>query len=74
MKFSVKSIFPISTSLRATNCRASLESAPLEVEYFFMGNGGQHWQITESIYDFRNISIDGLNAKPQINVRSGRYR
>ncbi|MBD2209378.1 hypothetical protein H6G64_11090 [Calothrix sp. FACHB-156] len=70
----MKSIFPISTSLGATNCRASLESASLGVEYLFMGNGGQHQQITESIYDFRNISIDVLSAKPQLGVRSGRYR
>lgn len=75
MKFSVKSICPISTSLRATNCRASQELASLGVEYFFMGNGGQeHGQITEGNYDFRYLSIDGLNRKPQLDVRSGRYR
>jgi hypothetical protein len=45
------------------------------VEYFFMGNGGQKYgQITEGNYDFRNISIGGLNEKPQLDVRSGRYR
>ncbi|OUL28695.1 hypothetical protein BV372_24435 [Nostoc sp. T09] len=75
MKFSVKSIYSISTSLCATNCRASRELASLGVEYFFMGNGGQKdGQITEGNYDFRYRSIIGLNAKPQLDKRSGRYR
>ncbi|WP_445253209.1 hypothetical protein [Nostoc sp. 106C] len=71
----MKSINSISTSLRATNCRASRELASLGVEYFFMGNGGQKdGQITEGNYDFRYLSIIRLNAKPQLDVRSGRYR
>ncbi len=75
MKFSVKSIYPISTSLRATNCRASWESAPVEVEYLFMGDGSRnHRQITEGNYDFRDLSIDVLNAKLQLDEESGRYR
>ncbi|MBD2202875.1 hypothetical protein H6G33_03005 [Calothrix sp. FACHB-1219] len=75
MKFSVKSIFPISTSLGATNCRSSRESALLGVEYFFMGNGGYKYeQFTDGNYDLRDISIDGLSAKPQLDITSGRYR
>jgi hypothetical protein len=45
------------------------------VEYLFMGDGShKHEQITEANHDFIFFSIDGLNAKPQIDVRSGRYR
>lgn len=75
MKFSVISIYPISTSSRATNCRASWELAAAGVEYLFMGDGSQiHWQITEGNYDFRYLSISALNAKPQLDEGSGRYR
>lgn len=75
MKFSVKSIYPISTSLRVTNYQADWESAAAGVEYLFMGDGSRnHRQITEGNYDFRDISFNLLSAKPQIGVSSGRYR
>ncbi|WP_341527751.1 hypothetical protein WKK05_35620 [Nostoc sp. UHCC 0302] len=75
MKFSVKSIYPISTSSRPTNCRASWELVAAGVEYLFMGDGSQnHGQITEGNYDFRFISIGALNAKPQLSEERGRYR
>ncbi|MEJ1932457.1 hypothetical protein WDZ92_19650 [Nostoc sp. NIES-2111] len=77
MKFSVISIYPISisTSLLATNCRFSWESGSLGVEYLFMGNGSRnHRQIAEGNHDYIYVSIDGLNAKPQLDTRSGRYR
>ncbi|NDJ22916.1 hypothetical protein GS682_15000 [Nostoc sp. B(2019)] len=75
MKFSVKSIYPISTTLRATNCRAGWESAVVEVEYLFMGDGSRnHGQITEGNNDFRYLSIGVLNAKLQLDEGSGRYR
>lgn len=75
MKFSVKSIYPISTSLRTTNWRFSWESGAAGVEYLFMGDGGyKDGQITEGNYDFIYVSIHGLNAKPQLDKRSGRYR
>jgi len=75
VKFSVKSIYPISTSLRATNCRFSWESAAMGVEYLFMGDDSQiHGLITEENYDSRYLGIGVLNAKPQLNHISGRYR
>ncbi|WP_373527179.1 hypothetical protein [Nostoc sp.] len=75
MKFSVKSIYPISTSLCATNCRGNWESAAMEVEYLFMGDGSQnHRQITEGNYDFRYLSISLLIARPQLDEASGGYR
>ncbi|MBD2505818.1 MULTISPECIES: hypothetical protein [unclassified Nostoc] len=76
MKFSVKSIFPIFTSILCpTNCRASWESAAMEVEYLFMGDGSRNYgQITEGNYDFRHLSISGLIAKPQLDEESGGYR
>ncbi|MEH2139276.1 MAG: hypothetical protein V7K42_21855 [Nostoc sp.] len=76
MKFSVKPICPISTSiLCATNCRISWESAAMEVEYLFMGDGSRDpGQITEGNYDSRHLSISGLIAKPQLDEESGGYR
>ncbi|MEH2236524.1 hypothetical protein [Nostoc sp.] len=75
MKFSVKSIYPISTSFGATNCRAGWESAAMEVEYIFMGDGSRNYgQITEGNYDFRHLSISALIAKPQLDEESGGYR
>ncbi|MBD2504300.1 hypothetical protein [Anabaena azotica] len=85
MKFSVISIYPISisTSLLATNCRFSWESGSVGVEYLFMGNGsrdglrpgfGDRRQIAEGNHEFIYVSIDQLNAKPQLDTRSGRYR
>ncbi|GBE91767.1 hypothetical protein NCWK1_1518 [Nostoc cycadae WK-1] len=45
------------------------------VEYLFMGDGSQiHGLITEGNYDFRYLGIGALNAKPQPNQISGRYR
>ncbi|MBN3950359.1 MAG: hypothetical protein V7K14_08365 [Nostoc sp.] len=75
MKFSVKSIYPISRYLCATNCRAGWESAAMGVEYLFMGDGSRnHGQITEGNYDFRHLSINALIAKPQLDQKSGGYR
>jgi hypothetical protein len=76
VKFSVKSIFPISTSiLRPTNCRAGWELAAMGVEYLFMGDGSRNYgQITEGNYDFRHLSINRLIAKPQLDEESGGYR
>ncbi|MBE9037833.1 hypothetical protein [aff. Roholtiella sp. LEGE 12411] len=75
MKFSVKSIYPISTTLRATNYRAGWELAVVGVEYLFMGDGSQNYgQITEGNNDFRYLSIGVLNAKLQLDEGSGRYR
>ncbi|MBD2363687.1 hypothetical protein H6G36_21255 [Anabaena minutissima FACHB-250] len=75
MKFSVKAIYPISTFWSATNYRISWESGAVGVEYLFMGDGShKHEQITEENHDFRYFSMDGLNAKPQLDVTSGRYR
>ncbi|QLE41479.1 hypothetical protein FD723_14245 [Nostoc sp. C052] len=76
MKFSVKSIYPISTSILCpTNCRASWESAAMEVEYLFMGDGSRnHGQITEGNDDYKYLSIIALIAKPQLDEQSGGYR
>ncbi|MDZ8189204.1 MAG: hypothetical protein RMX96_30740 [Nostoc sp. ChiSLP02] len=75
MKFSVISIYPISTSLCATNCRADWESAAAGVEYLFMGGISQnHGQITEGNHEFRYLSIGRLIAKPQLGKESGGYR
>jgi hypothetical protein len=73
VKFSVKSIYPISTTLRATNCRAGWESVVVGVEYLFMGDGSRNYrQITEGNNDFRYLSIGVLNAKLQLDEGSGR--
>ncbi|MBD2346960.1 hypothetical protein [Anabaena subtropica] len=83
MKFSVKSIYPISTSLNATKSRFNWELGVVGVEYLFMGDGscdglrpafGDRAQITEENHEFIYVSIDGLNAKLQLDTRSGRYR
>jgi hypothetical protein len=75
VKFSVKSIYPISTSFCATNCRAGWELAAMGVEYLFMGDGSRnHGQITEGNYDFRHLSISALIAKPELDEQSGGYR
>ena len=75
MKFSVKPIYPISTFSHANNYRSSWELGAVGVEYLFMGDGShKHEQITEENHDFRYFSIGALNAKPQLSVRSGRYR
>jgi len=75
VKFSVKSIYPISTSLCATNYRFSWELAAMGVEYLFMGDGSQIYDvITEGNYDFGYLGIGVLNIKPQLNQISGRYR
>ncbi|MBH8550801.1 hypothetical protein I8751_00015 [Nostocaceae cyanobacterium CENA357] len=75
MKFSVKSIYPISTFFSATNCRASWESVAVEVESLFMGDGSRdHRQIRKVNYDFRYLSIGVLHVKPQLDKRSGKYR
>lgn len=75
MKFSVKSIYPISTSSHPTNCQAGWELAIAEVEYLFMGDSSRdRGQITEGNYDFRYLGISAPNAKPQLDKQSGRYR
>jgi hypothetical protein len=75
VKFSVKSLYPISTSIAATSCQFSWESAAAGVEYLFMGNGGRIYQlITEGNYDFRYLGAGVLNAKPHLNQISGRYK
>jgi hypothetical protein len=72
VKFSVKSVYPISTSLRATSCRTSWELATMEVEYLFMGDGSRNrGQITEGNYVFRYLKIGVLNAKPQTKQAGG---
>jgi hypothetical protein len=77
VKFSVIVIYPIaiSTSLRAANYRFSWESAPVGVEYLFMGNGSQNKrQHSEGDHDARYASINVLNAAPELDQGSGRYR
>ncbi len=75
MKFSVKSVYPISTFLCATNCRASWESVTVEVEYLFMGDSNrEHRQITEGNDDFRYIGISVLSGQLKINKNSRGYR
>ncbi|NMG07041.1 hypothetical protein DP117_09175 [Brasilonema sp. UFV-L1] len=75
MKFSVKSVYPISTSLRVANCRLSWKSPALGVEYLFMGDGSLNkWQITEGNNDSQYASIGVLNAVRRLERRSGRYR
>ncbi|MTJ08646.1 hypothetical protein FJR04_13255 [Anabaena sp. UHCC 0204] len=75
MKFSVKSIYPISTSSQATNCQGSWEFAAAVVEYLFMGENSRHQgQRTKDNYDFKYASINLLNRKPQIEIKSGRYK
>jgi hypothetical protein len=75
VKFSVKSVYPISTSLRVANCRFSWESAAVGVEYLFMGDGSRNkWQLTEDNHDSQYDNIGVLNAVPKLEQRSGRYR
>jgi hypothetical protein len=87
VKFSVITLYPNSTSLRAANCPLGWESAAAEVEYLFMGMfSGSFWlsqclnqqlnqqRIEESNHDYRDSIIGGLNASPKRNNRSGRYR
>jgi hypothetical protein len=80
VKFSVKSIHPNSTSLRATNCQSSWESAVGGVEYLFMGLNGEasqkQRQITDSNqnYGYTRISLKNSAAKLDQIKRSGRYR
>ncbi len=75
MKFSVKSIYPISTSLCATNCRFGWESAAVGVEYLFMGrNCRKQGKFTEGNHDSIYASIGVLDRAPQLDEESGRYR
>jgi hypothetical protein len=75
VKFSVKSIYPISTSSQATKCPGSWEFAAAEVEYSFMGKNSQHQgQSTKGNYDFKYPHINLLNTKPQIEIKRGRYK
>jgi hypothetical protein len=75
VKFSVKSIYPISTSTKAINCQGSWEFAAMAVEYLFMDNDSQRQgQIRKGNYDFKYPSINLPNRKPQIEIKRGRYR
>ena len=75
MKFSVKSIYPISTSSQATKCLGSWEFAAADVENLFMGEDSQHQgQRTKGNYDFKYPSMNLLNTKPQIEIKRGRYK
>ncbi|MEC4815080.1 MAG: hypothetical protein SAK29_17645 [Scytonema sp. PMC 1069.18] len=70
-------IYPvaISTSSGAVNYRFSWESALMGVEYLFMGNGSRNKrQHTEEDRDVRCASINVLNAAPELDKGSGRYR
>jgi hypothetical protein len=75
VKFFVKSLYPISTPSHPTNYQASWEFAAVGVEHLFMADGSQHQrQNTEGNDDFRYISLDLLNRKPQLEIISGRYK
>jgi hypothetical protein len=79
VKFSVKSIYPISTSLRVAKFPGSWEFSAAKVEYLFMSADSQHQgQNTEGNDDFnydpRYISLNVLNSKPELDVKSGRYK
>ncbi|MBD2628282.1 hypothetical protein H6G56_17760 [Anabaena variabilis FACHB-164] len=79
MKFSVKSIYPISTSSRVAQFPGSWEFGAAEVEYLSISADSQHQgQNTEGnddfYYDPRYISLNLLNSKPELDVRSGRYK
>ncbi|OKH11115.1 hypothetical protein NIES592_22605 [Fischerella major NIES-592] len=75
MKFSVISIYPISTSLCADQSRTSWESAPMGVEYLFMGLIClKLGKFTEGNHDSKYARIGVLNRAPQLKERSGRYR
>ncbi|MDP5016452.1 hypothetical protein FJR11_15660 [Anabaena sp. UHCC 0187] len=75
MKFSVKSIYPISTSSQATKCLGSWEFAAADVEYLFMGEDSQHQgQKTKGNYDFKYPSINLPNRNPKIENKRGRYK
>nr|WP_199349546.1 hypothetical protein [Nostoc flagelliforme] len=59
----------------ATNCRTRWESAAMEVEYLFMGDGSRnHGQITEGNDEYKYLSISALIAKPELDKPSGGYR
>ena len=71
MKFSVKSIYPISTSSQATKCPGSWEFAAAEVEYSFMGKNSQHQgQSTKGNYDFKypNINLQDYPVSVKLSV------
>nr|WP_244997484.1 hypothetical protein [Richelia sinica] len=75
MKFSVKSIYPPSISISATNSLINWEFAVARVEYLFMGDGSRDPRhSTEGDDDFAYFSIDGLNRKPLVDITSGRCR
>ncbi|MDF5716959.1 MAG: hypothetical protein PUP93_24595 [Rhizonema sp. NSF051] len=66
---------PISTSFFAANNQSCWESALLEVEYLFVGNGRRNQrQFTEGHHDYKYASIGVLYAAPKLENRSGRYR
>jgi hypothetical protein len=76
VKFSVISIYPISTSTYAADSRFIWESAAVGVEYLFMGNNGNpnKLQHVEGNGDSRYASIGVLYAAPKLEKESGRYR
>jgi hypothetical protein len=75
VKFSVKSIYPISTTSHSTIWQTSWKFAAVGVEYLFMGDRSLHGgKNTEGNDDFRNSGFDAPNSKPQIETGSGRYK
>ncbi|WP_413172980.1 hypothetical protein [Anabaena azotica] len=71
----MKSIYPISTTSHSHIWQVCWESATVGVEYLFMGDRSLHGgQKTEGNNDFRYISFDAPNSKPQIEIQSGRYK
>jgi hypothetical protein len=80
VKFSVKSIYPISTTSHSNIWLVCWESAPVGVIYLWaiMGDRSLHGgQKTEDNDDFRYIRYIGFyapNSKSQIETRSGRFK
>jgi hypothetical protein len=75
VKFSVKSIYPISNSSQATKCPGNWEFVAVAVEYIFMGEDSQdQGQRTKGNYDFKYPSMNLLNRKPQIEIKRGRCK
>jgi len=79
VKTFVKTIYPISSSIMATNCSDNWELAMLVLEYLFVGIHRQYQGIsTKDHENFQHISIRLLNIKSkqelEIEIKSGRYR
>jgi hypothetical protein len=79
VKTFVKTIYPISSSMMATNCSDNWELAILVLEYLFVGIHRQYQEIsTKDHGDFQPVNIRLLNIKAEreskIEIKSGRYR